>query len=39
MAKRVFIGVGHGGSDPGAVGRVREADPRSEVAGRGVGPR
>lgn len=26
MAKRVFIGVGHGGSDPGAVGKVCEAD-------------
>ena len=24
MSKRVFIGVGHGGSDPGAVGRVVE---------------
>lgn len=26
MAKRVFIGVGHGGMDPGAVGHVKEAD-------------
>ena len=26
MAKRVFIGVGHGGSDPGALGYVREAE-------------
>ena len=26
MVKRVFIGVGHGGKDPGAVGKVREAD-------------
>ena len=23
---RVFIAVGHGGSDPGAVGKVREAE-------------
>lgn len=26
MAKRVFIGVGHGGKDPGAMGYVREAE-------------
>jgi hypothetical protein len=26
MSKRVFIGVGHGGVDPGAVGYVAEAD-------------
>ncbi len=26
MAKRIFIDPGHGGSDPGAVGRIREAD-------------
>jgi hypothetical protein len=26
MAKRVFIAVGHGGTDPGAVGYVREED-------------
>lgn len=26
MAKKVFIGVGHGGSDPGAVGYIKEAD-------------
>lgn len=26
MSKRVFIGVGHGGVDPGAVGYVEEAD-------------
>ncbi len=31
MAK-VFIGVGHGGSDPGAVGRVREADANLVIA-------
>lgn len=29
---RVFIGVGHGGSDPGAVGRVREADANLVIA-------
>ena len=32
MAKRVFIGVGHGGSDPGAVGLVREAEANLTVA-------
>ena len=26
MSKRIFIGVGHGGVDPGAVGYVKEAD-------------
>lgn len=26
MAKKVFLGVGHGGSDPGAVGYIKEAD-------------
>lgn len=26
MSKKVFIGVGHGGSDPGAVGYIKEAD-------------
>lgn len=26
MEKRVFLGVGHGGSDPGAVKYLREAD-------------
>lgn len=31
MAK-VFIGVGHGGSDPGAVGKVREKDANLAVA-------
>ena len=31
MAK-VFIGVGHGGKDPGAVGRVREADANLVIA-------
>lgn len=32
MSKRVFIGVGHGGSDPGAVGKVREADANLVIA-------
>ena len=32
MAKRVFIGVGHGGSDPGAVGYVREAEANLTIA-------
>ena len=31
MAK-VFIGVGHGGKDPGAVGKVREADANLVIA-------
>ena len=26
MAKKVFLGVGHGGNDPGAVGYIKEAD-------------
>jgi N-acetylmuramoyl-L-alanine amidase len=26
MSKKVFIGVGHGGTDPGAVGYLKEAD-------------
>lgn len=29
---RVFIGVGHGGSDPGAVGIVKEADANLNIA-------
>ena len=29
---RVFIGVGHGGKDPGAVGRVKEADANLTIA-------
>lgn len=32
MAKRVFIGVGHGGSDPGAVGFVKEAEANLTIA-------
>ena len=32
MAKKVFIGVGHGGSDPGAVGFIREADANLTIA-------
>jgi len=32
MAKRVFIGVGHGGSDPGAVGKVVEANANLTIA-------
>lgn len=32
MAKKVFIGVGHGGADPGAVGLVREADANLVIA-------
>lgn len=32
MSKRVFIGVGHGGSDPGAVSYVREADANLVIA-------
>lgn len=32
MAKKVFIGVGHGGSDPGAVGLVLEADANLIIA-------
>ena len=29
---KVFIGVGHGGKDPGAVGRVREEDANLIIA-------
>lgn len=29
---RVFIGVGHGGKDPGAIGRVREAEANLVIA-------
>lgn len=32
MSFRVFIGVGHGGSDPGAVGYVREEDANLVIA-------
>lgn len=32
MSYRVFIGVGHGGSDPGAVRYVREADANLNIA-------
>lgn len=32
MAKKVFIGVGHGGSDPGAVKYVKEADANLTIA-------
>lgn len=32
MAKRVFIGVGHGGNDPGAIGYVREEDANLTIA-------
>ena len=32
MSNRVFIGVGHGGSDPGAVKYVREADANLTIA-------
>lgn len=32
MAKKVFIGVGHGGSDPGAVGYIKEADTNLKMA-------
>ena len=32
MPKKVFIGVGHGGADPGAVGLVREADANLTIA-------
>lgn len=32
MPKKVFIGVGHGGSDPGAVGLVREAEANLTIA-------
>lgn len=33
MAKKVFIGVGHGGSDPGVVKFVRKADGAAIEAG------
>ena len=32
MSKRIFIGVGHGGSDPGAVGKIKEADANLNIA-------
>lgn len=32
MSKKVFIGVGHGGSDPGAVKYVKEADANLQMA-------
>ena len=32
MSKKVFLGVGHGGADPGAVGRFKEADLNLDVA-------
>lgn len=32
MSKKVFIGVGHGGSDPGAVGYIKEADVNLNMA-------
>lgn len=32
MSTRVFIGVGHGGADPGAVGYVKEADANLVIA-------
>ena len=32
MAKKVFLGVGHGGSDPGAVGYIREEDVNLNMA-------
>lgn len=32
MSKKVFIGVGHGGSDPGAVKYVKEADANLQIA-------
>ena len=32
MSKRVFLGVGHGGSDPGAVGRVVEKTANLTIA-------
>lgn len=32
MAYKVFIGVGHGGSDPGAVGKVKEAAANLAIA-------
>ena len=32
MAKKVFLGVGHGGSDPGAVKYIKEADVNLNMA-------
>lgn len=32
MAKKVFLGVGHGGSDPGAVKYIKEADVNLQMA-------
>lgn len=32
MTKRVFIGVGHGGKDPGAVGYVKESEANLQMA-------
>lgn len=32
MSKKVFIGVGHGGSDPGPVKYVKEADANLQMA-------
>lgn len=32
MAKKVFLGVGHGGSDPGAIGYIKEADTNLKMA-------
>ena len=32
MGKRIFIGVGHGGPDPGAVGKVKEAAANLTIA-------
>lgn len=32
MSKKVFIGVGHGGNDPGAVGYIEEADTNLKMA-------
>lgn len=32
MTKKIFIGVGHGGADPGAVGHVKEKDANLTIA-------
>ena len=32
MTKRVFIGVGHGGKDPGALKYIKEADANLQMA-------
>lgn len=32
MSKKVFLGVGHGGKDPGAVGYIKEADVNLNMA-------